>query len=320
MMEKRNFLQGIIAAGMTSQVPWAVSKSIDNVQLIVPFSAGGLADTFARMIAAAIERRGRYNIVVTNRPGATGMVAAAAALRSRSDELVFVLTATGQLIQPMLTTENSLSKETLNGLSHAYLLCQQDSFMVVSGNANIRNLADFRAKFKKELISPNLGSLGVGSVGHLLGTSLAKGLDLKTVHIPYNGSAGIIQGLMSGDLHYAFMAYDNLRSHVNSNALVPIAVSSDSVSALFPHVPTVKSQGIKFVDRGTWFALAHGKQMNEEILSIFIKDFSDVLIDPIFLMGMKGIGLKPDFKKGKELDDFLSSEISFWRNRITEIS
>lgn len=317
-MKKRDLLQGIIGAGLISQVPLTISKTLSNVQLIVPFSAGGLADNFARVLASAIERKGRYNIIVSNRPGATGMLAAGTALRSRPDELTFVLTATGQLIQPMLTADNSLSREIFNGLRHVYLLCQQDSFMVVSGNSNIRSLSEFKNKYNSN--SLNLGSLGVGSVGHLLGTSLALELDLKAVHIPYNGSPAIIQGLMSGDVAYAFMAHDNFRSHVKSNAIIPIAVASDKISPLLPYVPTAKSQGVKSVDHGTWFALAHGKQMNEELLTDFFNDFHEVLIDPILLTAMKGMGLKSNFKKNKELDEFINNEISFWRNRIAEIS
>lgn len=317
-MKKRDLIRGIIGTGLITQVPLTVSKSSSIAQFIVPYSAGGLADTFARLLASAIERRGRYTIVVTNRPGATGMVAAGTVLRSRSDEVAFVLTATGQLIQPLLTTESSLSRETFIGLRHAYLLCQQDSFMVVSGYSNIRNLIDF--KYKYDSILPNLGTLGVGSVGHLLGTSLALALDLKNVHIPYNSSAAIIQGLMSGDISYAFMAYDNLHSYIKSNTLLPIAVAAGKSSPLLPHVPTAKSQGVKSVDRGTWFALAHGKQMNEELVFEFFKDFNEVLNDPILLAGMKMMGLKADFRKDKELSDFMENEITFWKKRIAEIA
>jgi tripartite-type tricarboxylate transporter receptor subunit TctC len=313
-MKKREFMGGLLGAGLTSIVPQLRAQTSPVVQLVVPFAAGGLADSLARLLASTMQRLSNQAVVVVNRTGASGIVAAGALMRSRPDEAVFMLSGTSQLLQPLVAQHQSSVRDVFEGLRHAYLLCHQDSFLVVS-----RASTDLFNLNRKRDSAANLGSLGIGSAGHLLGASLAREANMAHVHVPYNGSPAITQGLLSGDINYAFMAYENFRSHIATGGIVPLAVASDKRSTLLPNVPTVTSLGFKSVNRGTWFALTHSANADERMLSSIFADMKNVLTDKLFLSGMTEMGLTPNVLSGEKLKNFMASDQSYWAERIAKV-
>jgi tripartite-type tricarboxylate transporter receptor subunit TctC len=313
-MKKREFMGGLLGVGLTSVVPQLRAQKIPVVQLIVPFSAGGLADSVARLLASTMQRLSNQTVVVVNRAGASGIVAAGTLMRSRPDEAVFMLSGTSQLLQPLVAQHQSSVRDVFEGLRHSYLLCQQDSFWVVS-----RASTDFFNLNRNRDSVANLGSLGIGSAGHLLGASLAREANMTHVHVPYNGSPALAQGLLSGNIDYAFMAYENFRSHIVSGGIVPMAVASEKKSALLPNVPTVTSLGFKSVNRGTWLALTHSANADERMLSSIFADMKNVFTDKHFLSGITEMGLTPNFLSGEKLKNFIASDQSYWAERIAKV-
>jgi tripartite-type tricarboxylate transporter receptor subunit TctC len=313
-MKKRMFMGGLLGASLANMVPPLRAQTRPVIQLVVPFAAGGLADSLARLLASTMQRLGKQTLVVVNRPGASGAVAAGALIRSRPDEAIFLLSGISQVLQPLIAKPHSSVAEVFDGLRYMHLLCHQDSFMVVSSKSN-----DFFAYHRKRMTDLNLGSLGVGSVGHLMGVTLAREADLKHVHIPYNGSPGIIQGLLSGEIHYAFMAYENFKSLLLPGGLVPLAVASEKSSVSLPNVPTAPSLGFKSVNRGTWFALSHAAHADAAVVASFFADMEDVLKDQRLLTGMSEMGLIHSVQSGEKLKKFIASEQSYWSKRISEV-
>lgn len=318
-MKKRAFLKQLLGSGMMMNAPFSFAKNKLLVQLIVPFAPGGLADILARLLATAVQKRGQYNMVVVNRPGATGMVALNALMRTRPDEMALMLTSTGQLIQSLISGKQKDSHNILANLRYGYLLGHQDGFMVVPEQLKIHTLSDFELTFKNKSVLPNLGTLGIGSVGHLQGVTLASALNLLPIHVPYNSSTGIVQGFLSGDIHYAFMAFENFKTQMNANLIVPVAVAASKTSPLLPHVPTFNSLGVKSVNRGTWFALAYGKHMQSDLVGEFYENFKDIFLEEDVLTDIRNMGISPDFKKKETLDQFITSEIAYWKARLTGI-
>jgi len=317
-MNKREFLGGIVGASLVTAVPRLSAQTRAVVQLVVPFQAGGLADSLARLLALNLQNLRQRSVVVINRPGASGIVAVSSVMRSRPDEASFLLTSNAQLMQPLLADATASVKEVFDGLRYAGILCELDSFMLVPGTAGVKTAAEFLAKNRSSKKVLNMGSQGTGSTGHLLGAALAHEWKLDMVHVPYNGSPAITRGLLSGDIDYAFMNYLNFQSHITTGAVVPLAVASDRRSNVLPSVPTAVSVGLKSINRGVWFAMTHASHIEPMVVSDFMADISAVMIDPRFREKAAEMGLSIHYKKGEAAQNFIDLERQFWSKMIRD--
>lgn len=315
-MKKREFLGRIVGASLVAAVPRLSAQTRPVVQLVVPFQAGGLADSLARLLALYLQNLRQRSVVVLNRPGASGIVAASSVMRARPDEASFMLTSNAQLMQPLLADASASVKEIFDGLRYAGILCELDSFLLVPGAAGIKTAAEFLAKNRSSKRALNMGSQGNGSTGHLLGAALAHEWKLDMVHVPYNGSPAITRGLLSGDVDYAFMNYLNFQSHLATGAIVPLAVASDRRSKVLPAVPTAVSVGLKSINHGVWFAMTHASHIEPMILSDFMTDLSAVMLDARFLEKAAEMGLTIRYKKGEAAHKFIDDERQYWSKMI----
>lgn len=316
-MKKREFMGSLLGAGLTSIVPQLRAQTSPVVQLVVPFAAGGLADSLARLLASTMQRLSNQTVVVVNRVGASGIVAAGTLMRSRPDEAVFMLTSNAQLMQPMLPSATQSIKDTFSSLRYASILCQLDSFWLVPGASGIRTAAEFSAKYRNKPIALNMGSQGAGSVGHLLGAALAHEWQFEAVHVPYNGSPAITRGLLSGDIDYAFMNYLDFRAHMGTDAIVPLAVASDQRSNTLPSLPTAPSLGLKSINNGVWFALTHAVHAETAVVTDFQVGLGSALMDRTFLEKTKEMGLRMNVQSGEKMQKFIVEERKYWSKMIS---
>lgn len=288
------------------------------MRLFVPFAAGGVADSLARELADEINQRDEFKVVVDNKPGAGGIIASNTLLKSKPTELNLLLGSTTQFINQMVSGESSKEFESYRGIDYSILIAEQDSFLVVKGNSGIRTYSEFthRIRDKEEV---TFGSLGKFSVGHILCQTLANQLGKKSVHVPYNGSPSIIQGIISGDLDYSFMAYENFKSYLADDLLAPVLVSSRDSSTLLPAVPRASTYGLKELDRGTWFYLAHQKTNTNIKLTRLLEVVFDSLTNENFKARISKLGLRPSGLRGEKLGSFLSGQSRYWTVKVEKL-
>lgn len=289
------------------------------LQLIVPFAAGGVADVLARWLADAWSRKRGQQVVVVNRPGAAGTIAAAALARSRPEEAALMLTSQSVLVQTLLTSTPAAAREMLAAMRYASLVALQDSFLVVAAKSGLRSLGELQARHGDGRQAAAFASLGVGSLGHVLGTTLARELGIDVVHVPYNGSPPILQALLSADIDFAFMAYENFRTQLAAGAVTPLVVAADRASHMLPAVPGAPSLGLKSLNRGTWFAIAHAAHAEPAFVARTTEDIASILSDPQVAKGISDLGLQPNPRTGDALQQHLASERAYWTRRMAEL-
>lgn len=289
------------------------------VQLIVPFAPGGVADTLARWLADAWSRKRGQPVVVINRPGAGGTIAAGALVRTRPEETALMLTSQSVLVQTLLTSTPVAAREMLAAMRYASLVALQDSFLVVAAKSGLRSLGEFQARHGDGRHAAAFASLGVGSLGHVLGTTFARDLRIDVVHVPYNGSPPILQALLSGDVDFAFMAYENFRTQLAAGALAPLMVAADRASHMLPAVPGAPSLGLKSLNRGTWFAIAHAAHAEPAFVARATEEIVSILSDPLVAKGISDMGLQPSPRTGDALHQHLAAERGYWTRRMAEL-
>ena len=249
------------AAGAALLICWAAPRSTraqgspdQPLRLIVPFAAGGPADTIARLVGRVMGERLGQPVVVDSRSGAGGVVGVEAAARSRPDGRTVVLASTGALVAlPHMMPR--MPYDPLRDLAPVSLVLTVPHLLVVGPHLRAGTVQELVELARRQPGKLSFGSAGNGSSPHLAGElfRLRAGLDL--VHVPYRGAAPAVTDLLSGQIDLMLADLPVLLPHARAGALKALAVATPARAAALPEVPTMAEAGLSGVESGTWYGL-----------------------------------------------------------------
>lgn len=242
-------VMGVAFAGAAqAQDAWP-SKPI---RMIVGFPAGGTTDIMARVVGTPLQKALGQPIVVDNKPGASGNIAASETIRAAADGYTFMIapisvqTANPLLFKPALNPERDLRPVVSLGYAQLYLVAKKG--LAASSTAELVAMA----KAKPGQLS--YGSGGPGTQMHLVGELFKQQAKVDVVHVPYKGAAPALQDVLAGQIDYYFDPATGFQ-HIREGRAKLLAVSGTKRSPFFPDAPTLTEAGIKGVDLGNWFGL-----------------------------------------------------------------
>jgi tripartite-type tricarboxylate transporter receptor subunit TctC len=230
---------------------WPAARAI---HILAPSSAGGAADTFARILAEHMPPLiGGATIVVDNRVGGGGLVAVAATSQAEPDGYTLVISSAAyNTIEPFVSVNPGF--DPLHGFSHIAYMGGQPNTFIVSAKSEYRSMADVIAAAKAgkpiDFVSP-----GVGTLGHLLMESLAAQTGVKLQHIPHRGSSQAMLDLVGGTVPLGTMTWGSAIGQIRAGTVQPVAVSSQNRVAEYPNVPTLRELGYDLV-ANSWFGFS----------------------------------------------------------------
>jgi tripartite-type tricarboxylate transporter receptor subunit TctC len=252
---RRAALQALAAAGAAAAAPRAFAQSAPAwpaakpIRLLVNFPAGGSPDAVARAVATPLAAALGQSVVVENRGGAGGILGADAAAKSPPDGYTMLLSSGSAMsIVPLITPK--MPYDPARDLIPLAAGARLELFIVARADLPFRNFAEFIAHAKKNPGRLSYGSPGNGTSPHIAGEMLKSQAGIFTVHIPYRGSAAVLQDLLGGQLDYTFdpgIAFQ----HVRSGRLRLLGVGAAKRSPLFPDTPTLQELGMAGFDVGT---------------------------------------------------------------------
>jgi tripartite-type tricarboxylate transporter receptor subunit TctC len=217
------------------------------IRWVVPYSAGGLPDTMARVIGQRLAANLGQQVTIENRGGAGGIPGTEAVARAAPDGYTFLVADVGQVaINPHLYAK--LPYDPARDLAPVTLLGVANLFLVANEAVPVKDFGELVALARAKPGSLNYGSSGVGSIHHLSMESLKAALGLSIVHIPYKGTGQSIPALVAGDVALAYAAMPSIAAHVKSGRVKVLAVSTAKRSPTAPDVPTVAELGIPGYD------------------------------------------------------------------------
>lgn len=241
-MPRRSVLLG--AAGMAlvgtghTQAPSYPSRP---VQLIVAAPPGGPSDVLARQLADGLGKELAQPVVIDNRPGAGGTLAAEAALRAAPDGHTLMMSWIGNATAPALLPK--LSFDINRDFVHISQMVAGANILVVHPSTGFRTLGELLAHARKNPGRLSYASSGNGSSGHLAMELLKQRAGVSMLHIPYKGGAPAMNDLLGGQVDLMFINQDAVIPHQQSGRLVPLAITSAQRNAMFPNLPTVAESG-----------------------------------------------------------------------------
>jgi tripartite-type tricarboxylate transporter receptor subunit TctC len=270
---KKNILSSLLVL-CSAQV--AIAAYPDQpIKLVVPFPAGGTTDVLARTIAVKLTERIGQPVVVDNRAGAGGTIAALAVAKSAPDGYTFILGTSGTHAVNYALTQKP-SYHPLTDFSPVTTVAEVPNVLVVSSKSPYKTLAELILAAKAKPGELSHASTGIGASPSLSFNVLKHASQIEVIEVMYKGGAPALTALFSGEVSFGFDGATTATPHIKAGTLRPLAVSSSYRIPTLPEVPTVAESGYPGFDVAAWYGIwaaaqtppALVKRMNAEVNAI----------------------------------------------------
>jgi len=284
------------------------------VTILVPYVAGGPSDILSRALAQVLQPAIGQPVVVENRPGANGAVAAALAAHAAPDGHTLCIAASGILtINPHLM--RNLAYDPVRDFEPITLAISAPNLLVTNPGFAPRTVPALIAWLQAHPGEASYGSSGIGSSEHMLMELFAQRTGTRLTHVPYGGGAAAVPDLIAGRIQLAFLNLATVLPQVRSGALRAVAVSSLTPSPLLPEVPTVAATLPGF-QGGSWHGFLGPKGMPEPLLDRIHAALVAALRTPEVAERLTRIGFTVEAGSRAEFAARISQELAGWKQVV----
>ncbi len=241
MLARRHIVLGIaLLAALAVPVSARAQAAYPNraIKFIVPYSAGGLPDTVARIFAQRLQDRLGQSVVIDNKPGANGVVAAQSLASAPADGYTFLVTD-GSMFSINPAIYKNLSYEFKRDFIPVSLAARAPLYLAVHPKTGVNTLQEFVTMAKSKPGGLNYGSSGIGSSHHLTMEAMKAALGIDVVHVPFKGSSQSVPALIGGQVDVAFSALPSLAGFVKDSRVKLLATNGGKRSPQEPNVPAI---------------------------------------------------------------------------------
>ncbi len=285
------------------------------VTLIVPFGAGGVADSIPRIVGQKLNEMWNVPVIIENRPGASGNLGMAQVARAAPDGYTLGLAPAGNLtVNPLLYT--NLTFDTAHAFSPITLLATSPNILVVNPSVPAKDFKSFVEYAKSKPCKLNFASPGAGSGAHLAGELLNQSAGIKTVHIPYNGMAPAVTDVVAGNVEMMFAGVSTVLPFIRSGKLNALAIAGPKRLPQLPDVPTVSESGYPGFDVTSWYGLVAPAKTPPEVVATLQRDIATVLKDPAVRQKFEDQGVDPANTTTQAFAAMIQTESRKWADIV----
>ena len=261
------------------------------IKLIIPFAAGGAVDSLARVLGAKLHDSFRQPVIIENRPGAGGNIAADAVAKSAPDGYTMLLTTNGHAISPALYRK--LPYDPIADFAPVTQVISSSLLLVASPRLQATNLRELLERARARPGELNYGSTGIGNPLHLTMEMLKAAAGVEIQMVPFRGDAPLNQAIIQGDVEMAVVPLATARPQVAAGAMRAIAVTGAERSPAMPEVPTVAEQGFPGFASSSWQGLFFPAKTPPEIVTRMQMEVVKALADPDVRKRLASFGVEP---------------------------
>lgn len=281
------------------------------ITLVVPHSAGGTSDILARTVAAEAAKTLGQTIVIDNKGGANGTIAAKQVASAAPDGYTLLLaTASTHGINPSLYSR--ISYDAVRDFTPVTLLATVPNVLVVGPNVKAATVSELIAYVKARGDRSNMGSAGAGTPGHLAGEMFKRAAGLQFTHVPYKGGSPAITDLIGGQIDFMFTTIPGVLPHVKAGTLRALAVTSPQRSPMLPDVPTVAESGYPGYEAMVWFGMLAPARLPEPLRAKLTDALVQTLHAPAMKTYLEQQGAQVSDVAGPAFGTMIKSEIDKW--------
>ena len=297
--------------GAASVVPASAQAQYPNrpIRIVVPFGPGGFADITVRLLAQRLIERTNAQVVIENRPGAGGIVAATAVTSAAPDGYTLFVFSSGIALSKSLL--KSMPFDPVTAFVPISTMALFDLLLLVKADSPMHTLKDALDAARADPQKFNVGTINPGSTQNVTGELLRVTSGIAMTVVPYRTSAEVLTALLRGDMQIGIESYAALRSAIEAKQIRVLASSGSRRSPQLPEVPTLRESGIDAAVDG-WNSLVAPAGTPREIITLLNGQVRAIIGDPDFQKRMIELGGEPFAGSPEELDARLKSDIEMW--------
>ena len=280
------------------------------VRLVVAFAPGGAADIVAGTVAPKLGEALGQNVIVENKPGANGNIAAEFVVASAPDGHTLLWGFPGLATNPSLYQK--LSYDPQRDLAPVILVASTPVLLVANPNSPFRTLKELIAQAKEKPGALNFGSAGNGASGHMAGELFKSMANVQMQHVPYRGAVLALNDLVTGQLQVVFDSVAGAAQLVQSGKLRAIAVAGTKRSEMLPDVPTFEEAGLPGYDAGTWFGILAPRGTPQPIVERLRTEALKAMATPEVKARFATLALDAGGGTPEDFGNFLKNETGKW--------
>jgi tripartite-type tricarboxylate transporter receptor subunit TctC len=269
------------------------------VKIVVSYPAGGVVDVLARPMAAGLQQAWGHPVIVENRPGANAIIGTDYVAKQPGDGHT-LLFANDPSLSSNQYLYSKLPYDPVKDFVPIVSVASTTLILTTNSSVPASNLAELLALARQKPGELSYGSFGPGSVTHLDTEAFATAAGIKLLHIPYKGTADVVQALSAGQISMALGAIGPVVPHLRAGKMKAIAVASMQRQPLVPEVPTFHEAGIPNFEARSWFALAAPAGTPRAVVERIAADVLKVVAQPeyrkrfVLDQGLEPFELGPD--------------------------
>jgi tripartite-type tricarboxylate transporter receptor subunit TctC len=304
-MKRRHVLAALLAA-LLPGLAAAQAYPVKTVTMVVPYAPGGLPDTVARVVSQKLGERWGQPVVVENRPGGNGGVAAQYVITKPADGYILMVCDLATFsINPLIYRTLPYAEKDFTFVS---LTARAPLFLAVPASSPASTFPQFIAMAKASPGKYSYGSSGIGSIMQLVMESVKSTLGVDVLHVPFKGTGQSVPAAVSEQVSLVVSAYPSLAGFAKENKLKLIAVTTAKRSALAPEVTPIAESEIPGFDLAPYIGLAGPAGVPPAVVDKIAGDVAAVLKDPATVERLRVVGIDPIGGGPREFDAALRAD------------
>lgn len=303
---------GLLMCGW--QMAGAQSFPTKPLRIVVPFGAGGVADLTARTVAQKMSEGLGQSVVIENRPGAGGIVAAEMVAKAEPDGHTLLLISNANAISASLF--QNLPVDQLKDFAPVSLMGLFDLAIVTPSDSKFQTLQQVLDYARANPGKLNVGSINIGSTQHLTAELFKSVANLDAQVVPYNGTPAVVTALRGGQVDVAVEVLSPVLPQIRGGVLRPLAVTSAKRSAVLPQVPTAKEAGLTQLVSSSWNGLAAPAKTPKEVVDRLNREVALALQDPGVVKRLQELNIDPHPSSPSQTREWLQADIKRWAEVI----
>ena len=303
----RNLILGAFVALCAAAGPAVAQQGVTRI--VVPFNAGGGTDTYVRMLAEEMTKRG-MRVIVENKPGGSGIIAADYVAKAKPDGQTLLMSFVA-ILGTNTVLFDKLPYDPQKDFASVSAIAYQPTVIVGRTELPYRNIKEMVEYAKANPGKINRGSPGAAILTNLAPIQFEKSVGITTNHIPFNGDAQAIQAMLSDSIDIYGTSITSALPHVKSGKFRILGVMDSQRLPQAPDAPTFKEQGYDFNAPLRYYLSVTGGTPKETVDKLN-RAVNEVIADPAFVARARAIGMEPRGGTPEEMDKFMRAEIDRW--------
>ena len=307
----------LLCCSIAAQAAEAQQYPSRPIRFVLGFAPGGASDTMARAIGTRLSEGLGQPVVIDNRAGAGGNIAAEIVAHSVPDGYTMLLGNNG-ILAVNVSLYQKLAFDPVKDFAPVVLIASQPNVLVVHPGVAANSVKDLIALAKAKAGQFNYASPGPGTTGHLAGELFKRMAGINYTIVPFKGGGPAALAMLSGECQFTFATALSVQGHIKSGKLRALAVTTAKRSASFPSLPTVAEAGVPGFDAITWHGVVVPARTPRPVIGRLNSEFNNLLNTPEMKERLLGLGSEVIGGEPKQLTEYMQVEIPRWAKVIKE--